>query len=84
MLSEEGLDERTRRNDAQAFEPCGLESRLDQSRTDAATSKSWRHLRVDEHQRVPSALAGEDGHLCPGHELEPVRNSVVRDTVIPT
>ena len=39
MLSKDGLDERTHRDDAQAFAPRGFDSRLDQSLTDATTSQ---------------------------------------------
>src|ERR1700737_5154865 len=61
MFTKVRLDEGTHRDDAQAFAPRGLESRLDQSPTDAAASKSRRHLRVHEHKRVLSPLVVEEG-----------------------
>jgi hypothetical protein len=82
MLSKEGPDERTHGDDAQSFAPRRLKSGLDQSLAHAATSKSWWHLRVQEHQRVPSALVVEEGHFSTGHELEPVRRAVVGDRVV--
>src|SRR3989440_12694704 len=71
--------ERTDDDNPQACRPSSLESGVDQAAGEVPAADLWRHLRVNEGQRVVRALVREVRGVALDVQLEPALCGVVRD-----